>query len=101
MSHARQSRRLARTWAETLGSASGVAAVEDWVFQSELADVEVTARELLSTIAPGTIGWDEPAINADAARYDRCPRGSEHLYYVAYERAAVARVRELVAELTS
>lgn len=95
MSKARQNRRIARRWADTLGAAAGIEAVVDFANGGPCGDDVPTAAELRATIAPGQLGWDEAAINADAAGADRCPAGHERTYYAAYERAA--RAAELEA----
>ena len=98
MSKARQSRQLAATWARTLGGRAGVGAVDDFASGGPCGDHEPDAHELLATIARGSLGWDEAAIQAGCAEIDRCPKGFEQAYYEAYELAARARVVELAAE---
>ncbi len=88
-------RRLAATWAEALGAAGGVDAVEDFASCRWRTGEEPTAEELLQTIEPGQADWDEGAVNVGAAQIDGCPRGYEAAYYAAYERAARARVIEV------
>jgi len=97
MSHARQNRRIARAHATSLGALAGAEAVEDFANGGPCGDEEVTGADLLATIAPGQCGWDEAAINADAAGSDRCPAGFETAYYAAYEASARATVRKLAA----
>lgn len=92
MSHARQSRRLARSFAAMLGAAAGADAVNDFATGAE----PPTAAEFRSTLRGS---WDEPAINAGSARLDRCPVGHDAAYYAAYEHAARAEVTRLVSEM--
>jgi hypothetical protein len=91
MARARQTRRLARTWAEILGTTSGVADAED--FAMGVSGEGRTAQELRDVSRPGS--WDEGAINAGCANLDGCPAGFEDAYYEAYDRAACERAREL------
>ena len=100
MAHAKQARRAARQWATILGAAAGIEEVDDFASVCEWRDegrfAPPNADELLATIAPGQLGWDEGAISAGAAELDRCPKGCEQAYYRAYQAGAVARVYELV-----
>jgi hypothetical protein len=98
MGRARQIRRVARVWAETLGAAAGIEAVDDFASGGPCGDEELGADDLLATLAPGNESWDTGAVNVGAAEIDRCPAGYESSYYEAYEAAAVARVRALAAE---
>jgi len=103
MSHARQTRRIARVHAARLGAAAAILAVEDFAQTGgfveidgyEVPGAEASSDDLLATIAPGQLGWDEAAINAGAAEIDRCPKGFEEAYYAAYELCARATVRRL------
>ena len=101
MARAKQSRRIARTWATVLGEAAGIDAVDDSLLycQQENADqgneAELTRHDLLATIAGHCVSWCEPAINAGAAQIDHCPKGYEDHYYRAYQVGAVARVLKL------
>lgn len=73
MARARQNRRLAKTWAARLGTADGIEAVDDFVFGVP-ADGDWVA-ELLATVAPGQLGWDEGAAQANTAELSGCPAG--------------------------
>lgn len=92
MSHARQCRCIARTFAALLGAAAGVDAVNDFATGGGGCDEPPTAADLYATLRSS---WDAPAIDAGAARIDRCPVGYEGVYYDAYESAARAQVRRL------
>jgi hypothetical protein len=96
MGKARQVRRVGRRWAEQLGAAAGIEAVDDFANGGPCGDDPPTAAELRATLKGS---WDGPAINAGAARIDGCPSGHFRVYYEAYERAARDRVEELAAEL--
>ena len=99
MARAKQSRRIARTWAALLGEAAGIDAVDDFRVSALMnGDDDAEASEsLLATIASDQLGWDESASNAGAAKIDHCPKGYEDHYYEAYQTAAVAYVLELAA----
>ncbi len=91
MARARQARRLARTWAATLGYEAGADAVDS--FASEL-DATTRTGELLFTISDGAMPWDEPARNAHAAQLCQCPKGFEEVFYCAYVEGAHERVKQ-------
>ena len=98
MSYARKTRRLARAYARRLGAIAGPLAVADYAGCGETdADGEscpATADQLLSTLGPRQVAWNEGAISAGAAEFDGCPAGYESDYYAAYEEAARADVVE-------
>ena len=98
MAKAKQNRRLARSWAARLGAAAGVSCVHAYIVDEEILlwpDFD-RAASLSGLDREGS--WDTPAIDADAAGIDGCPRGFEGAYYEAYDRAACAHVRELQNE---
>ena len=94
MSNARKSNRLARTWARILGTDCGAASVVEYANHGN-DGAGATGEDLLATIARGHIGWDEDAINAGAAKLDRCPAGFEDVYYAAVQAEAVRTVLRL------
>lgn len=69
--------------------------VEDDVF--ELWRDGAGRDDLAATLAPGHIGWDEPARNAGVARRDNIPQVLAGIYWRAYARIG----REIAAALVA
>jgi hypothetical protein len=99
MGKAKQNRRIARSWAERLGTTAGVEAVDAYVVDEQVRGVEDLRASLLATIAPGQPDWDEGAAEVGEAEIDGCPSGYDLNYYAAYGMAARARVLELARGL--
>ena len=77
--------------ARALGAANGREAVEAFVSEDGI-------EALAATLAPGHLGWDEPAAAAGAARTQGVPDGLHVAYYEAYEAAARELATTLIAE---
>jgi DNA (cytosine-5)-methyltransferase 1 len=76
-----------------LGELAGAEAADQF---ADNFDAKTRTGELEYFSTDPSFVWDEPARNANAHRFDRCPKGFEDHYYAAYETAARERVLELI-----
>lgn len=85
---------MTRKQAERLGRRDGIEDV-DTVLAEQGRD------SVIATLAPGSVSWDEGAINAGVARIVGVPERLERVYYRAYDEGARARAQEIAAALMS
>jgi hypothetical protein len=93
MAKARQARRIAFTWAQILGAAAGIKAVNAFYAIDPLTfRWRASVRESLRN---GFSEWARSAFLDRMAERDNCPRGYEHWYYIAFDLAVCIRISEL------